>query len=217
MLKKGILAFALLLVLVACTVGNYDTGDGTYSYLKAEMVDMHTVAANQVGSAQTDGGETLTFNPPYLCSWATTPDSTYRAMLYYNAFQNNAKPVSALNVYVLWPSRNAKVVAVDPVKMESMWLSENKKYINVRLGVLTGKSDDANAKHNIGVVQQKVVFNDQGQRKVYLQFSHNQNQIPEYYTTILYVSIPVSLYLPGDSISLSVNTYNGMVEQSFGL
>ena len=112
------------------------------------------------------------------------------------------------------PSKNTPT---DPVKLQSSWLSQNKKYINLRLGVMSGKPDDAKQKQKIGIVLNKQVTHANGKKAIDLQLLHNRNQVPSYYTNILYISIPTTSYKSGDSIHLKVNTYQGMVEKTFVL
>ena len=72
------------LLFAACTADNYDTGDGKYSYLRADFVEAHTVASGKIDYAITDDGDSVRLNPVVSASWATKRDSIYRALLYYN-------------------------------------------------------------------------------------------------------------------------------------
>lgn len=217
MLRFSALALSVVSLLTACTIAPYEAGDGQYSYLKAEMADMHTAVKCKVDYAVTDADEKLTFNPPFNCHWATTPDSTYRAMLYYKKSPDKTEGNTFVKVWVLHPMKPSKDISTDPVKLQSSWLSQNKKYINLRLGVMSGKPDDEKQKQNIGIVLNKQVTHANGKKAIDLQLLHNRNQVPSYYTKTLYISIPTASYKSGDSIRLKVNTYQGMVEKTFVL
>ncbi len=217
MLRFSVLALSFTTLLAACTIDPYEAGDGQYSYLKAEMADMHTAAKCKVDYAVTDTDEKLTFNPPFNCHWATTPDSTYRAMLYYKKSPDKTEGNTCVKVWMLYPMKPLKATPTDPVKLQSSWLSQNKKYINLRLGVMSGKPDDAKQKQKIGIVLNKQVTHANGKKAIDLQLLHNRNQVPSYYTKTLYISIPTASYKSGDSIRLKVNTYQGMVEKTFVL
>lgn len=216
-MRFSVLALSFTTLLAACTIDPYEAGDGQYSYLKAEMADMHTAAKCKVDYAVTDTDEKLTFNPPFNCHWATTPDSTYRAMLYYKKSPDKTEGNTCVKVWMLYPMKPLKATPTDPVKLQSSWLSQNKKYINLRLGVMSGKPDDAKQKQKIGIVLNKQVTHANGKKAIDLQLLHNRNQVPSYYTKTLYISIPTASYKSGDSIRLKVNTYQGMVEKTFVL
>lgn len=216
-MRISVLALSFTTLLAACTIDPYEAGDGQYSYLKAEMADMHTAAKCKVDYAVTDTDEKLTFNPPFNCHWATTPDSTYRAMLYYKKSPDKTEGNTCVKVWMLYPMKPLKATPTDPVKLQSSWLSQNKKYINLRLGVMSGKPDDAKQKQKIGIVLNKQVTHANGKKAIDLQLLHNRNQVPSYYTKTLYISIPTASYKSGDSIRLKVNTYQGMVEKTFVL
>lgn len=55
MSKRWWVAIWVAATLCGCRVDAYDNGDTKLSYLTTEMVDMHTVAAQQVDYAITDG------------------------------------------------------------------------------------------------------------------------------------------------------------------
>lgn len=217
MLRQHLAAFGMLCLACACSVDPYEAGDGRYSYLKAEMAELHTVAKNKADYAITDQGERLTLTPPLTCNWANTPDSIYRAMLYYTQTPQHTQGVMAVNVWVMHPAETQNQVPTDPVKLESCWLSHNKRYLNLRMGIMTGKPEDADSKQKIGVIRRKTDTSATGQKTISLQLLHAQNNVPAYYTTTVYISIPITQYQSGDTIRMSVNTYQGIVEKAFAL
>ena len=79
-------AFFLLtaFIILSCETVDYETGDGDLSYLRADFANIHTSEAKKVDYFCTDNGDSLLVRPNYDCEWATTADSIYRALLYYN-------------------------------------------------------------------------------------------------------------------------------------
>lgn len=213
-------AFMLLALccMGGCTHETYDTGDMELSYLRADFVEAHTVAAKQVDSAVTDEGLTLQLAPYATAEWATTADSIYRALLYYNKVEDGTtKPVAIVSVPVLRckPLASDEQLYTDPVVLESSWLSKNGKYLNLGLLLKTGVADGIDALQKVGVVQHDVVTQADGTHLYDLQFFHQQNGVPEYYSARTYISIPLTDMRQGDTIRLSVNTYQGEVVKEF--
>ena len=50
-----------------------------------------------------------------------------------------------------------------------------------------------------------------------LRVLHDQGTVPQYYTSRIFLSIPVTDDLDGHSIRLIVNTYKGIVEKTIAL
>lgn len=48
----------------ACQSDGYETGDGRYSYLRADLVEARTAEAGTITAATTDDGERLTLSTP---------------------------------------------------------------------------------------------------------------------------------------------------------
>lgn len=214
MSKRWWVAIWVAATLCGCRVDAYDNGDTKLSYLTTEMVDMHTVAAQQVDYAITDGQQRLTFATPFACSWASKPDTLYRALLYYDSRDESPKPLSATPAWVLIPMATEKTYPTDPVKLESAWVSANKRYLNLRLGLMTGQDGDS-TKQSIGLVQRRIVAHASGITTHYLELSHDQNKVPQYYTTSIFTSIPATQFSAGDTIHLSINTYQGPIEKQW--
>lgn len=84
-MKKFIYAaFLWLPVLIGCTTDSYDKGEGKYSLMQAELVDL-TVNGQKEGIAfVTDDGARFTLTPSVVASWIQTADTVYRALLYFN-------------------------------------------------------------------------------------------------------------------------------------
>ena len=205
---------------VSCDNESYESGDTDLSYLYADFVMARTAEAKQVVSAVNDDGEQITLDSPLATEWTTTADSTYRALLYYtynSAEDEKPHGVSLVNVPVLLPKTLApnEADATDPVGWESAWLSAQQPFLNLSLQMKTGVTEGIDSKQVIGIVDLGSVSNADGTTTHHLSFYHNQNDVPQYYSVRLYVSIPTEDYRSGDTIVLTVNTYNGVVERTF--
>ena len=102
-LRHALLPLAMLLA--ACGSDPYDTGEGSLSQMRADFVEAHTDANACMTSVETDGGERLTLTPPVALEWAAKPDTTYRALLYYNKTADangtlTAEPIAMQQVLV---------------------------------------------------------------------------------------------------------------------
>lgn len=223
-----IILFAVVPLLAACETDAYRTGDGQLSAMIAEFVEAHTDADGRMFAVDTDNGESLTLTAPVSVSWMDKADTVYRALLYYNRMtgdggQAEAEPVGVS--YVLVPSVTPAAgmkdeMKTDPVKFVSSWASVNGKYLNIELQLKTGKTEDDNAAQTIGVICDSVTTAGGGKRRVWCTLYHDQNGVPEYYSSQTYVSVPVS-YLPispasGDEVILDINTYDGKITRTFG-
>ena len=206
----------------SCTTEDYETGDGEYSYVRADFVETKTNYDGAFVSAVTDHGVQLMFNSPLVVSWKATADSTYRALLYYSREDNVVKPVSVVTVSVpnvRMTSALKRSVKTDPVTWESAWQSKKNEYVNLGIVLKTGKPDDKDNRHVVGMVCDTVIAHANGRRHARLRFYHDQNNIPAYYSTFIYMSIPMSK-LPqkiehGDTVTVGVNSFQGMTEKSF--
>jgi len=190
-LKKSISAFAVLIfTLTACESESYSSGEGELSYLRADMVMAHTATAKTVDKAWRDDGTLLQLNPYATAEWMTTPDSLYRALLYYNNV-SPAEPVAIRQVYVLrWSGSVATATQSDPLSLVSMWKSENNEWMNLALDLKTGVVDSLDSVQKIGVSCDSVVQKSDATH-VWLRLLHDQNGVPEYYTQRIYVSLPI--------------------------
>lgn len=205
----------------SCTQESYESGDGEYSLMTAEFVEAHTNGESKLVSVMTDEGDSLLLTTPVERKWATTADSTYRALLYYNKVGEKAEPMSISNIptpVIHQASDLKKEVKMDPVKFVSSWKSRNRRYLNLGLILLTG-STEKEITHTIGLLCDSVVTSDSGQQHVYLRLYHDQGGVPEYYSMEGYVSIKVS-WLPcklndGDIVNVAINTYDGMINRQF--
>lgn len=230
MLPCYLVILSLCHFITACTTESYDTGDGDYSYLRADFCELHTTQAKQVDYAISDDGERISFGKTLNVKWAERADTLYRALLYYNRLPDaDAKALSLQHVYVLGPKASASVEDPhhDPVVFESAWLSTCRRtdltiavdstsreavthYLNIAFLVKTGEPDDETARQSIGVTAEQ---NSDG--AWLLTLLHDQGNVPQYYSTRIYASIPLTDRQLQDGIVLNINTYSGLLTRSF--
>lgn len=211
------------LTLLGCTNEAYDTGDGAYSYMRADLVDAHTDGNVQIDYIDTDEGERLSAYNTYTISWTKTGNTTYRTLLYYNKIatgQNSysAQILSSQWVPVLAPDtlKANETAATDPITFTSAWLSANKKYINIGFSIKTGKADDSEAVQTIGLVYNGTTTTDDGRKCDELLLVHDQGNVPEYYSTRYYASIRTA-DIDADIVRIKLNSYDGEVVKEFSI
>lgn len=222
--RRGWLLAALLLVVAAvvssCETDAYEKGEGDLSLMTAELVDASVNSAKNVDYVVTDRGERLTIVSPLTATWISRGDTAYRALLYYNKVgDGRAQPVSFGRVGVVTPHVADSIeggMKTDPVHLESVWLSPNRRYLNLRLRLLTGHTDDDSAVQSIGMAAEGGLQGEV-QQHLRLVLYHHQGGQPEYYSTTTFVSMPLAA-VSADTLSLSVNTYgSGVVTHTFAL
>ena len=79
-IKQSLAAIAFSIALTACTSEAYDSGDGTNSYLTADLVLLRTAPDKSVRSVQLDDGTELQLSNPFAKDWIERPDTVYRAL-----------------------------------------------------------------------------------------------------------------------------------------
>lgn len=211
----------LLFFSTSCSNTSYEEGDSKLSYLRTDFADATTDSQGRLSAATTDDGVSLTFTPPMQTSWSNAADSLCRVLLNYNMYANGAdsnvvEPLAAKIVYTLQPAKPSvqTQAATDPVSLVSAWKSKNGNYVNLRLGLKTGKASGDDQRQSIGLALDSTVTS-YGSTTYCLRFLHSQGGVPEYYTTDAYVSIPIKQMTTGSKVRLSLNTYNGWVTREF--
>lgn len=211
-----------ILAMPSCSNDSYDSGDSTYSYLRTDFADATTDSQARIVSATTDDNTHLSFSAPFATSWTNVADTTYRTLLYYTTGEsgsqrNTVDPVSAVRVYVLTPTQtnSTEAAPTDPIHFQSAWLSSNKKHINLSVALMTGVADGKDAKQSIGLTCDSTTTDKHGHHTYHYKLTHAQGDVPQYYKSTIYVSIPTSKMTAGDSVRLSLNTYNGLVTREF--
>lgn len=200
--------FLICAALLSCTVDAYEKGEGDYSLLTAELVEASVNSSKQVTQVITDDAQLLTLTQPFTAKWVARPDTTYRALLYYNRVgAAKAEVVNMGAVSVLYPL-NAdslkKGMKADPLYVESIWQSRNGRYLNMQLRLLTGQVANDSIRQSIGIVKAKGSTSTHQQ----LQLYHDQGGQPEYYSSSVVVSLATNS-LSADTVTITVNTYDG--------
>lgn len=216
MKKAAILyQFALGMMLASCEIDAYDKGEGDYSLLTADLVTAHVDGSKLVDYVVTDEDLHLSMTPPVSADWIETADTIYRAMLYYNVRgDSQAEAVSFGRVGVLTLRDTIRGgLKTDPLYTESMWISKNRQYLNLRLRVMTGATSDEHAKHVIGLLRDTVASTSV---HTVATLYHDQGGQPAHYSAVTYASLPLTA-VTTDSLTLIVNTFNGTVSRSFAL
>lgn len=277
--SAAVVAAALL---ASCTTEQYDSGDGKLSYLRSDFVEACTDAQSRMSSFTTDDQLSLQVEGTPKVSWMTTPDSTYRALVYYAAPSSSSalgsssasgsssapSPSSALSSSsALGPSsasgsssasgpsssssssasfteRSAQNLAsapvkvfivnnvlcpkikrlqtsappkTDPVSFVALWLSANRKYVNITFDVKTGSSGSDADGQSIGAVLTDMTRNADGTLTAHITFCHDQGNVPQYYSSRQYASLAVAQMQDADSASIVINSYKGKVVKTISL
>lgn len=223
-LQSALLAGALLSA-TGCSQDSYQKGEGQYSLMQADLVEAFTTRSATIERVATDDGEQLRLETPYSDRWASTPDSVYRAVLYYNKVEATGSETvvrvvrlgQVLTPGIHQPAYFKEGVRTDPVRVESVWLSRSGKYLNMTLLLMTGSSNDDEQKRQvIGMAADTTIVHADGTATCCLRLYHNQAGVPENYTQRTVVSVPVAS-VKADSVQLTVNTYEGLVRHTLML
>ncbi|MBR5654668.1 MAG: hypothetical protein IKX22_11390 [Prevotella sp.] len=220
MMKKiSLLFFCALLLAAACTTRDYETGDGKLSFLRADFGVAHSDAVGSLDYVDTDEGQRVFFPMAIQADWAVTADSLYRVLTYYDATETatTSKVHRLIQLVTVKPkpAEEVKEQFTDPVKVESAWMSPNGKYLNLGLRLMTGSTDDEELHQTVGVLLDEETERDDHTHQYRWTFFHNQNGVPEYYSTLVYISIATADLQAGDGITLRINTYDGWEERTF--
>lgn len=212
---------AAMMLLTACTLDNYDKGDGEYSLLVADFAEVHVDAQKRVDYIVTDDDERLPVTNEIGASSVSTADSLYRCMLYYNKVVEDGKASAEVLSISLVPCPQVKRMAADevktdPVKFESLWRSKNQRYVNMYLQLLTGYVNDTTAIQELAVVEDTLYQYPDSTRALHLRLHHDQKGLPTYYSTPVYFSIPTER-LQADTVYFHINTFQGAIEKSIAL
>ena len=219
-IRKILPAVLVVLVVVACSQDHYEKGEGNYSSLKADFGEAHARSDKMVDYVMTDDGERIDIPQPFTKSWIETPDSLYRSMVYYKGEGQSVEVVSLSRVSVidsLLPADSlGNRMKTDPLTFESMWVSKNKRFLNVGFYLKTGATDSEEAFHHLGLVSDTLITWPDGKRTLCTRLYHDQGGVPEYYSERSYFSLLLSR-MQADSIQLTINTYKGEVVKCLGI
>lgn len=248
----------------SCTTEQYDSGDGKLSYLRSDFVEACTDAQSRMSSFTTDEQLSLQVEGTPKVSWMTTPDSTYRALVYYAAPSSSSAlgsssaigpssalgsssasgPSSSSSSSASFTERSAQNLAsapvkvfivnnvlcpkikrlqtsappkTDPVSFVALWLSANRKYVNITFDVKTGSSGSDADGQSIGAVLTDMTRNADGTLTAHITFCHDQGNVPQYYSSRQYASLAVAQMQDADSASIVINSYKGKVVKTISL
>lgn len=221
-MKKLFFLCGLLIFLASCQTDSYDKGEGELSLTRADFVVAHANNEKKIDKVVTDDGQTLTLQTPTSAKWITTADSLYRAVLYYNQRETTDKmvePVALSQITTLSPLPLEKFkegIKTDPVTFESIWKSRNGKYINIGMYLKIGQIDNDEVHHTVGIAMENVLTNADQTSTAYLTFYHDQGDVPEYYSSKYYISIPCN-EIKADSVCITINSYKGIVKKKFSV
>ncbi|MBR2016987.1 MAG: NigD-like N-terminal domain-containing protein [Prevotella sp.] len=209
----------LLLLLASCESDSYDKGKGELSLATAEFVEAHANGNKQMDYVITDNDERLTVSPQPSVKWMTTPDSLYRALLYYNNVGEGViEPLSITQVPTLsiYPDWMIQDIKTDPVTFESIWQSANGKYLNMAFYLKIGEIGKDAELHTISIIQDTIIQNADGTATSFMCLYHDQGDMPEHYSSKCYISIPRDS-IKADSVCMGINTYKGVLYKKLAL
>lgn len=241
--SAAVVAAALL---ASCTTEQYDSGDGKWSYLRSDFAEVCTDAQSRMSSFTTDEQLSLQVEGTPKVSWMTTPDSTYRALVYYAAPGSSSAsgPSGSSSSSASFTERSAQDLAsapvkvftvnnvlcpkikrlqtlaplkTDPVSFVALWLSANRKYVNITFDVKTGSSGSDADGQSIGAVLTDMTRNADGTLTAHITFCHDQGNVPQYYSSRQYASLAVAQMQDADSASIVINSYKGKVVKTISL
>ena len=213
-MKKFLQLIVIITVLCSCSKDAYEKGEGKYSLMRGDFAEAIVNSGKQVTGIITDDGDEFTLTTPYTAKWVTTADTTYRCMLYYNKIGDKAEVLSMGQVPCVGVTPLSKFdrrLLTDPVKFESTWMSKSGRYLNLSLLLKTGITDDSTAVQSLAIVSDTVITQPDNKRIRHLILHHDQANVPEYYSTQVYISIPTQR-IDADSVRISINSYSGEVE-----
>lgn len=212
--------FSCLISYSSCTQDAYEKGEGEYSLMRGDLAEAHTDMQKQIDYIVTDDGDRLRLTNQIKPSWSQTADTLYRCMLYYNKVEGKTgSPMAEVLSIGQVPCprfRTAEEVGevkTDPVKFGSIWRSRSGRYVNLRFQLLTGSVDDTAAVHQLALITDTIEFHHDGGSTRRIRLHHDRHDRPEYYSTEVFLSIP-SDSIAADSLSIVINTYEGLVTKT---
>lgn len=181
--------------------------------IQTMLADMTPDANGQVSELTLDDGGVKTLAKPLN---GLKADSTYRIWAVYEVQTPTCvsligcTPVltAAPKVYA------ADKVHTDAVNVVSCW--QGASYINLHIGIKGTNT----GKHYFGFNRGELTDNGNGTRTLHITLLHDQHGDPAYYTTEMYLSMPLKslagmLRPSTDSVSVSVNTFRGVEHFAF--
>ncbi len=211
---------AAIAAILSCKHEPYETGDGDLSYMRADYADI-TITSKQVSHIVTDDDVSLPLPTGIAVRDDMPSDTILRRLLHYNQ-RDAASPIELLNitpVAVLTPHDRAGITEMktDPVKLTGAWLSRNRRYINLHLGLMTSGAADPASPQLVQTVLDSV--HTAGRGAAFITLYHDQSGTPEYFTHDVYLSLSTDNIVPSDpqpdTVSITINTYEGVKTHVF--
>lgn len=210
MMKRTALCLLATTILL-CTACSDD--EKPLPNIQTMLADMTPDANGQVSELTLDDGGVKTLAKPLK---GLKADSTYRIWAVYEVQTPTCvsligcTPVltAAPKVYA------ADKVHTDAVNVVSCW--QGASYINLHIGIKGTNT----GKHYFGFNRGELTDNGNGTRTLHITLLHDQHGDPAYYTTEMYLSMPLKslagmLRPSTDSVSVSVNTFRGVEHFAF--
>lgn len=210
MMKRTALCLLATTVLL-CTACSDD--EKPLPNIQTMLADMTPDANGQVSELTLDDGGVKTLAKPLK---GLKADSTYRIWAVYEV-----QTLTCVSLIGCTPVLTAapKVYAADKVHTDavnvvSCW--QGASYINLHIGIKGTNT----GKHYFGFNRGELTDNGNGTRTLHITLLHDQHGDPAYYTTEMYLSMPLKslagmLRPSTDSVSVSVNTFRGVEHFAF--
>lgn len=181
--------------------------------IQTMLADMTPDANGQVSELTLDDGGVKTLAKPLK---GLKADSTYRIWAVYEVqTPTRVSLIGCTPVLTAAPKAyTADKVHTDAVNVVSCW--QGASYINLHIGIKGTNT----GKHYFGFNRGELTDNGNGTRTLHITLLHDQHGDPAYYTTEMYLSMPlkplVGMLRPStDSVSVSVNTFRGVEHFAF--
>lgn len=194
----GTLLAAMAVILGACSSADEED---MYPSLISEFGIVYTDADTCIWQFDTDGGSTYRLASPIRLSGAD-PDARYRGIVRYVTEAAGGAQLRGFQGTPLLHDSTA-VAQTDPTGIESVWMGRD--FINLRLTPRT-----QGGQQYWGYAIDSVSTDS---THYHLRLHHSQQNDPTSYTATLYASIDarrLPSYHQGDTITLHINTFNGL-------
>lgn len=231
-MKHILYIIAVIAALASCKNESYETGDGDLSYLHADYAEV-TIKGGRIQKVVTDDDMVLRL-PPEV-KYEEENDTVIRRLLYYTMTDASmpVKLMKTVPVSVVVPHDPSELtdgMKMDALKMVGGWVSNNKLYLNMQLGIMVGRAQEDGAKQTIMFVCDCISSTPQqeaeGKGNIHLSLYHDQAGYEQYYTQDVYVSVPFDGMIPKvdgtpvsnvepDTVFVTINTYNGKLTKQY--
>lgn len=181
--------------------------------IQTMLADMTPDANGLVSELTLDDGGVKTLAKPLN---GLKADSTYRIWAVYEVQTPTCVSlIGCTPVLAAAPQAYAAdKVHTDALSVVSCW--QGASYINLHIGIKGTNT----GKHYFGFNRGELTDNGNGTRTLHITLLHDQHGDPAYYTTEMYLSMPLKslagmLRPSTDSVSVSVNTFRGVEHFAF--